>query len=126
MGNAIKSGSKSVSRPKAKPHRRAARPNGEAAKPARPARDYSVAAVARTLDLLEALAVVGPAPLATVADTAHCTRTAGFRLLRTLQARGFAIQDEARGVWRLGARWTALGQRRGEPGGAGGNRAAVI
>ncbi len=27
-----------------------------------------------------------------------------------MQARGFAIQDEARGVWRLGARWTALGR----------------
>src|SRR5271156_5509066 len=45
----------------------------------------------------------------TIADAARCTRTAGFRLLRTLQSRGFAIQDEARGVWRLGARWTALG-----------------
>ena len=42
---------------------------------------------------------------AAVADAARCTRTAGFRLLRTLQSRGFAIQDEARGVWRLGARW---------------------
>jgi DNA-binding IclR family transcriptional regulator len=81
-----------------------------ASKPARPPRDYSIAAVARTLDLLEALASIGPAPLATVADAAGCTRTAGFRLLRTLQSRGFAIQDEARGVWRLGARWTALGQ----------------
>ena len=28
--------------------------------------------------------------------------------MRTLQARGFAIQDEARGVWRLGARWGVL------------------
>ncbi len=103
-------GPKSAGRSKTKPHRGAVRASGEPAKPARPARDYSVAAVARTLDLLEALAMVGPAPLATVADTARCTRTAGFRLLRTLQSRGFAIQDEARGVWRLGARWTALGQ----------------
>jgi DNA-binding IclR family transcriptional regulator len=110
MSSPSKSANKFASRSKAKPRRAAARPTGEAAKPARPARDYSVAAVARTLDLLEALAMVGPAPLATVADTARCTRTAGFRLLRTLQSRGFAIQDEARGVWRLGARWTALGQ----------------
>ena len=82
----------------------------EPAKPSRPARDYSIAAVDRTLDLLEALSVTGPASLAAIADAAKCTRTAGFRLLRTLQNRGFAIQDEARGVWRLGARWAALGQ----------------
>lgn len=74
------------------------------------ARDYSIAAVDRALDLLEALARVGPAPLATLADSAKCTRTAGFRLLRTLEARGFAIQDEARGIWRLGARWSVLGR----------------
>jgi DNA-binding IclR family transcriptional regulator len=109
MGSPSKSASKSASRSKLKP-RRAPAKAAAPAKPARPTRDYSIAAVARTLDLLEALASIGPAPLATVADAAHCTRTAGFRLLRTLQARGFAIQDEARGVWRLGARWTALGQ----------------
>ena len=74
------------------------------------ARDYSIAAVGRALDLLEALARIGPAPLATLAESARCTRTAGFRLLRTLEARGFAIQDEARGIWRLGARWAVLGR----------------
>lgn len=84
--------------------------------PAAPARDYSIAAVDRALDLLEALARTGPAPLATLADAAGCTRTAGFRLLRTLQARGFAIQDEARGLWRLGARWSALGRAAAEQG----------
>ncbi|MGH7155615.1 MAG: IclR family transcriptional regulator [Acetobacteraceae bacterium] len=70
--------------------------------------DYSIAAVERALDLLEALARVGPAPLANLAEAAGCTRTAAFRLMRTLQGRGFAIQDEARGVWRLGARWGVL------------------
>ncbi len=80
------------------------------------ARDYSIAAVDRALDLLEALARIGPAPLATLADAAGCTRTAGFRLLRTLQARGFAIQDEARGLWRLGARWSVLGRAAAEQG----------
>ncbi len=81
-----------------------------------PARDYSIAAVDRALDLLETLARIGPAPLASVADAAGCTRTAGFRLLRTLQARGFAIQDEARGLWRLGARWSVLGRAAAEQG----------
>lgn len=72
--------------------------------------DYSIAAVNRALDLLDALARIGPSPLATIAETAGCTRTAAFRLLRTLQGRGFAIQDEAGGIWRLGAKWTALGR----------------
>lgn len=90
-----------------------------AAKPARPktpdkaktsAPDYSIAAVERALDLLEALAQMGPAALGPLAETAGCTRTAAFRLLRTLQGRGFAIQDEARGLWRLGARWGVLGR----------------
>jgi IclR family KDG regulon transcriptional repressor len=98
---------------------------GAPARPARPARpaaaaraaptadkvlDYSIAAVDRALDLLEALARIAPAPLVALAESAGCTRTAAFRLLRTLEARGFAIQDEARGVWRLGARWAMLGQ----------------
>ena len=68
-------------------------------------RDYSIAAVDRTLDLLESLSRLGPASLAALADSVGCTRTAAFRLLRTLQGRGFTIQDEARGLWRLGARW---------------------
>jgi IclR family transcriptional regulator, KDG regulon repressor len=84
--------------------------------PAAPARDYSIAAVGRALDLLEALSRIGPAPLAALADQARCTRTAGFRLLRTLEARGFAIQDEARGMWRLGARWGVLGRAAVEQG----------
>lgn len=99
------------SRPRAKvvkaPAKTAKKP---AAKATAPAPDNSIAAVNRALDLLEALSRVGPAPLASVAAAAGCARTAGFRLLRTLQSRGFAIQDDAGGVWRLGARWSALGR----------------
>ena len=79
-------------------------------------RDYNIAAVDRTIDLLEALSRLGPASLAALAESAGCTRTAAFRLLRTLQARGFTIQDEARGLWRLGARWSALGRAASEQG----------
>jgi IclR family KDG regulon transcriptional repressor len=79
-------------------------------------RDYSIAAVDRTLDLLEALSRLGPTSLAALAEASGCTRTAAFRLLRTLQARGFTIQDEARGIWRLGARWNALGRSASEQG----------
>ena len=98
----------SVSRLKGKSRAKTKSSSGSAERAA--ARDYSIAAVGRALDLLEALARVGPAPLATLAESARCTRTAGFRLLRTLEARGFAIQDEARGIWRLGARWSVLGR----------------
>lgn len=84
--------------------------------PDSPPRDYSIAAVDRTLDLLEALARLGPASLAALAESAGCTRTAAFRLLRTLQGRGFTIQDDARGLWRLGARWGALGRAASEQG----------
>lgn len=103
------------SKGKAKPRPRSSNGAHEAAS-ATPARDYSIAAVGRALDLLEALSRIGPAPLAALADSARCTRTAGFRLLRTLEARGFAIQDEARGMWRLGARWGVLGRAAVEQG----------
>ncbi len=101
----------SRSKPKARPRSG----NGSQEAPS-PARDYSIAAVGRALDLLEALSRIGPASLAALADQARCTRTAGFRLLRTLEARGFAIQDEARGMWRLGARWGVLGRAAAEQG----------
>src|ERR1700760_595912 len=84
--------------------------------PDSPTRDYNIAAVDRTLDLLEALSRIGPASLAALAESAGCTRTAAFRLLRTLQARGFTIQDEARGLWRLGARWNALSRAAADQG----------
>jgi DNA-binding IclR family transcriptional regulator len=108
--------------PAAKPRPSAAR---AAARPAEPAHsgkadagktdagktaEYNIAAVDRALDLLESLARIAPATLAALADDAGCTRTAAFRLLRTLEARGFAVQDEARGQWRLGARWAILGR----------------
>src|SRR5208337_1964784 len=82
-------------------------------------RTYNIAAVDRALDLLEALARIGPATLAALAEDAGMTRTAGFRLLRTMQARGFAIQDRARGLWRLGARWGMLSRAAASQGALG-------
>jgi DNA-binding IclR family transcriptional regulator len=70
---------------------------------------YVIAAVDRALDLLEALQGHAPCGLADLAAVAQCTRTAAFRQLRTLQARGYATQDRERGIWRLGSRWPALG-----------------
>jgi IclR family transcriptional regulator, KDG regulon repressor len=108
----VVSASKSDRKPRAAAAKRAAKP-ARAKSPAKSktsAPDYSIAAVERALDLLLALVQVGPAALGPLAEAAGCTRTAAFRLLRTLQGRGFAIQDEARGLWRLGARWGVLGR----------------
>lgn len=107
---------RSTSRPK-RPAKAAPPPPPKAAKTESP--DYSIAAVDRALDLLEALARTGPATLAAVAEEAKCTRTAAFRLLRTLQTRGFAIQDESRGLWRLGAKWGMLGRAAQDQGALG-------
>jgi IclR family transcriptional regulator, KDG regulon repressor len=74
---------------------------------------YTVAAVNRALDLLDILSQDGPASLARIAGAAGCTRTAAFRLLRTMAARGYVAQDGARGLWRLGSRFSAM---QGEPG----------
>src|ERR1044071_4266251 len=104
-----------ASRSKAKSKPRTRSSNGSPDTPP-PAPDSRTAGVGARLDLVEALPRIGPAPLAALASQARCTRTAGFRLLRTLEARGFAIQDEARGMWRLGARWGVLGRASVEQG----------
>lgn len=78
--------------------------------------DTSGVAVERSLDLLEALARVGPSSLASLAEAVNCSRTAAAGLLRILQERGFAIQDEAGGIWRLGARWGMLSRAASEHG----------
>jgi len=69
---------------------------------------YTVAAVNRAMDLLDFLSGSGPAGLAQIASAAGCTRTAAFRLLRTMAARGYVAQDGARGTWRLGDRFSAM------------------
>jgi DNA-binding IclR family transcriptional regulator len=73
-------------------------------------RAYSIASVDRALDLLDALTRLGPASMAVLAESAGCTRSAAFRILRTLQTRGFAAQDQSRGLWRLGARCAIVGR----------------
>ncbi len=73
-------------------------------------RDYSVAAVDRALDLLEAMARLGPSSLASLATATGCTRSLAFRMLRTLERRGVSVQDGARGPWRLGPRNATLGR----------------
>lgn len=77
-------------------------------KPGQPG-PYAVAAVNRALDLIEALRNIGPATLSELAEHAGCTRSAAFRMLHTLQERGYAQQDTSRGIWRLGVHWAGIG-----------------
>ena len=70
---------------------------------------YGVASIDRALDLVTALARLGPATLTVLAHDVGCTRTAAFRVLQTLRGRGFALQDSPRGLWRLGAGWDTVG-----------------
>lgn len=71
---------------------------------------HRVAAVDHALDLLQAIVRIGPSPLASVAEAAGCTRSLAYRMLRTLEQRGFALQDGARGLWRLGPQNLSLGR----------------
>ncbi len=73
-------------------------------------REQGALAINRALDLLETLARTGPMPLPVLAEAAGFGKTAATDLLTTLQTRHFVIQDEANGVWRLGARWSVMGQ----------------
>lgn len=74
------------------------------------AANYAIAAVARSLELLHALQLLAPARLSDLAAAAGCTRPAAFRLLHTLAAHGYALQDGARGNWRLGPRLLSIAQ----------------
>jgi IclR family transcriptional regulator, KDG regulon repressor len=80
------------------------------------AREHGTMAVNRALSLLETLARTGPVPMAVLADAAGCGKAAALELLTTMQSRNFVIQDEARGVWQLGARWAVLGSAANEQG----------
>lgn len=80
------------------------------------AREAGATAVNRALSLLETLARTGPVPMAVLADAAGCGKAAALELLTTMQSRNFVIQDEARGVWQLGARWGVLGSAANEQG----------
>ncbi len=76
------------------------------------ARDYSIAVVLRALDVLEALAEakrpLGPTELARRVGT---TPSAAFRVLKTLEERGYVARDSISGQYRLGTRLAYLGER---------------
>jgi DNA-binding IclR family transcriptional regulator len=75
----------------------------------KPARRYTVAALARGLDILETLADNRAATLGEVTLRTRMPKTTAFRLLATLQARGF-VERTPTGTYQPGLRLIQLAQ----------------
>jgi DNA-binding IclR family transcriptional regulator len=72
------------------------------------ARDTGMVAVEQTLQLLDVLARLSPAPIGTLEREIGCPRTTALRLLTALQTRGFVVHGATDDVWQLGPRWDVL------------------
>jgi IclR family KDG regulon transcriptional repressor len=80
-----------------------------------PQRDYTISAVDRALRLLEALGEAPNEGVSVLARRLGLTKSIVFRLLVTLEQRGFVDRDPDRGTYSLGHRIGVLGERL-EPG----------
>jgi IclR family KDG regulon transcriptional repressor len=74
---------------------------------------YRIAAVDRALLVMEALAERPGEGVSELARRLGMTKTIVFRLLRTLESRGFAACDPDHATWSLGYRVAVLGERVG-------------
>lgn len=84
--------------------------------------DYRIAAVDRTLVVMESLAEHPDQGVTEISERLGMTKSLVFRILQTLEGRGFAARDASRSTWSLGYRLTVLGERAGHS--AGLNQAA--
>lgn len=76
-------------------------------------RDYSIAVLDRALDVLELLAATAePIGVTEVARQVGATKSATWRILFNLDARGYVVKD-ADGRYLIGPRFTELGIRQG-------------
>ena len=73
--------------------------------------DYTVSAVDRALLLLEALSDLPDSGVSELAERTGCTKSLTFRLLFTLEQRGFVSKDAARRTYTLGYRTMLLGDQ---------------
>lgn len=74
--------------------------------------DYQIAVVARTLDVIEMLADADePVGLADLARQLDLTKSSVFRILVTLEQRGYVAREPSSGRYRLGSRLPYLGSR---------------
>lgn len=79
-------------------------------------KDYKIAAVDRALLVLEALADRPDQGVTTLSKSLGLTKSIVFRLLQTLEDRGFVFRDPDRAVYSLGYRVGVLGERVGRDG----------
>jgi IclR family acetate operon transcriptional repressor len=77
----------------------------------RPSERYEIAVVGNALDLLTRLAEVGEISAAEAAQLLQLSRSTAYRLLVTLQTRGFVEHDRATRRWRLGTRFVTIMSR---------------
>ncbi len=74
--------------------------------------DYTIAVVDRALDVLEALAESDdPLGATEIARSIGSTKSSVYRILATLEGRGYIVKDVSSVQYRLGTRLTYLGQR---------------
>lgn len=76
-------------------------------------REYRIAAVDRALQVMESLAEHPGQGVTEIAARLGMTKSIVFRILYTLEARGFVAKDEDRAVYSLGFRVSVLGERAG-------------
>ena len=77
-------------------------------------KDYTIASVDRALTVLEALAEQPDQGVTQIAKRLGMTKTLVFRILSTLEARGFVMRDADHASYALGYRMGILGERAGE------------
>ena len=77
-------------------------------------KDYHIAAVDRSLRVLEALAEQPRMGVTDLARKLGLTKSITFRLLHTLEARGFVSRDADQPIYSLGYRIGVLGERAGQ------------
>lgn len=77
-------------------------------------KNYTIAAVDRALSVLEALAEQPGQGVTQLSKRLGMTKTIVFRLLSTLEARGFVMREDDQAVFSLGYRISVLGDRAGQ------------
>lgn len=80
------------------------------------AKDYTIAAVDRALLVLEALAERPAQGVTQLSKSLGMTKSIVFRILQTLEDRGFVFRDPDHAVYSLGYRIGVLGERVGRDG----------
>lgn len=79
-------------------------------------KDYTIAAVDRALLVLEALAETPAQGVTQLSKSLGMTKSIVFRILQTLEDRGFVFRDPDHAVYSLGYRIGVLGERIGRDG----------